>query len=71
MLYYCVYLHVGVVLSRQVEDPAWVVVKTPDDVIQSETSVADGSQQQRQHCFQTGVTWRRTIAVLLLYRVRR
>lgn len=65
----CVYLHISVVLHRQVEDLAWVVVKTADDVIQSKTSIADGGQQQRQHRLQAGVTWRRTITVLLLNRV--
>ncbi len=63
------HLHIGVVLDRQVEDPARVVIKSPDDVVQSKTSIADGGQQQRQHRFQAGVTWRRTLAVLLLYRV--
>lgn len=63
------YLHIGVLLDRQVEDLAWVVIKTLDNIIQSQTSVTNGSQQQRQHCFQAGVTWRRTLTVLLLYRV--
>lgn len=64
------YLHVGVVLGRQVEDPSRVVMETLDDVAQSETSIADGGQQQRQHRLQAGVTRRRAFAVLLLYRVR-
>ncbi len=67
----CFYLHISVVLDRQVEDLAWVVIETPDDIIQSETSVADSRQQQRQHRFQARVTGRRTLAVLLLDRVRR
>lgn len=65
----CVYLHIGVLLDRQVEDPAWVVVETADDIIQSKPSIADGGQQQRQHGLQAGVTRRRTVAVLLLHRV--
>lgn len=65
----CVYLHIGVVLDRQVEDPAWVVIETFDDVIQSKTSITDSGQQQWQHCLQAGVTGRRMIAALLLYRV--
>lgn len=63
------YLHIGVVLDGQVEDPAWVVIETFDDVIQSKTPITDSGQQQRQHRFQAGVTGRRTIAALLLYRV--
>lgn len=63
------YLHIGVLLYRQVEDPAWVVIKTPDDIIQSKASVTDSGQQQRQHRLQAGVTRGRVITVLLLYRV--
>lgn len=67
----CLHLHIGVFLHRQVEDLARVVIKTFDNIIQSQTSLADGCEQQRQHCLQAGVTWGRTLAVLLLYRVRR
>jgi len=66
-----VYLHVGVVLYREVEDLAWIVIKTLDDVIQSKTAIADGGQQQRQHGLQAGVTRRRARAALLLNRVGR
>lgn len=70
MFHQCVYLHIGVVLDRQVEDSAWVVIKTLDDIVQSQTSVTDRRQQQRKHRLQAGVTRRRMIAVLLLHRVR-
>lgn len=62
----CLYLHIGVVLDRQVEDLARVVIKTPDNIIQSKTPITDSGQQQRQHRLQAGVTWRGMIAVLLL-----
>lgn len=65
----CVYLHIGVFLDGQVEDPAWVVIETPDDIIQSQASIADSGQQQWQHRLQARVTGRRMVAVLLLHRV--
>lgn len=65
----CVYLHVSVFLDGQVKDPTRVVMETPDDIIQSQASIADGGQQQWQHRLQAGVSRRWVVAVLLLHRV--
>lgn len=63
------YLHIGVLLDGQVEDLERVVIKTSDNIIQSQTSLTDGCQQQWQHRLEAGVTRWRTLTVLLLYRV--
>lgn len=63
------HLHVGVLLGREPEDLARVLVEALDDVLHAEPPLRNRRQQQRQHCLQARVTGGRLLPLLLLQRV--
>lgn len=66
----CPHLHIGVLLRRQVEDPAGIVVQPLQQVIQTQPALTDCCQQQWQHGFQPWEARGRPGPTLLLQGVR-